>query len=433
MQIPWGSNALNGASVCWDSTRLVNPHIGLFGDTGMGKTHNIRHMIRSLLDSTDHRLRFHIFDAHGDIEIPGESAVRFHESADFGFNPLELNADPEFGGIRKRIQSLITAIKKTSFNLGSRQERALTRLLTGLYRERGFISNDPRTWSLDEVERPTYPTLLDAIEYGRRYLRSLYIGSNQMAVSAFDNLARTTRQIRAKEAGILKLGTSDTDAKERMQNELQAAKERAISIYTEAIMTMTSGDELEEAIEAEGQEEVYRSIIDRLENLYNIGIYRSTPPPLDPRKPVWRYIITSLGQDEKKLFTMTRLETLFTRAIQRGPQQEILDVVILDEAHLYHDKEEDYIINRMVRELRKFGVMMVFATQGLNDQTEALFAGLGTKVLLGSDHIYRRTASTKLGISDSTMDFIVPHRRILVQMKNRGELSTATHKVVLNS
>jgi len=432
VQIKWGENAVNGAPVTWDSSRVVNPHIGLFGDTGMGKTHNIQKIINELLETSTHnRLRFHIFDAHGDIEIEGASTVHFHESADFGFNLLELNSDPEFGGIRKRIQSLITAINKTSTRLGHRQERLLTRLLTGLYRDAGFIITDPSTWGLSP-ERPAYPTLLDAIDYSRQYLHSVYTGSTSAAVTALQDVNKLVKLIRAREVSLQRMGGDDPSI-EKLQRDLDAAKQKAILSYTEAVNGVSSGEELDMAIESEGQEETLRAVIDRLENLYGIGIYRSTPPPLDPRNPVWRYVIKALESEEKKLFTMTRLETLFTRAIQRGVQSEIRDVVILDEAHLYLEKEDDYIVNRMVRELRKFGVMMVFATHGLNDYTQSTLAGLGTKIVLGVDHTYRRVAATKLMIDEPTMNFIVPHQRIVAQMKNRGETNTVTHRVLLNS
>lgn len=430
MQIPWGSNAHNGTAVVWDSACVINPHIGIFGDTGMGKTHLIRHVVTSILATTSHRVRFHVFDSHDDIDIDGASTVRFSESADFGFNPLELNSHPDFGGIRKRIQSLITAINRTAVRLGPRQERALSRLLTGLYRDRGFFAHDSSTWSLD-AERPAYPTLVDAIECARELRRAMYIGADQQAAQALEEVNRMARVVRAKEADLIRTAGPDHEL-ERLRRELDGVKKRAIDAYTMSVTAITTGDELDELLESNGQEEILQSVIDRLENLYNIGIYRSTPPPLDPRCPVWRYVIAALGHDEKKLFTMTRLETIFTRAVQRGRQQEILDVVVLDEAHQYQDKAEDYIVNRMVREVRKFGVAMIFASQGMNDYTEASLAGLGTKIILGMDKSYRRTAESKFGINSATMDFIIPFQRILVQAKNRGELTSATQKVMLN-
>lgn len=434
MLISWGANAQNGKPVIWDSASVVNPHIGLFGDTGMGKTRTMRFIVQNLLATAEQKIRFHVFDAHGDIEGLDASTVRFHESSDFGFNPLELNPDPEFGGVRKRVQSLITAINKTSAQqLGHRQERMLTRLLTALYRDHGFVHDDPSTWRTNNASRTRYPTLVDAIEYGREMRRALYTGSNQIAVRAFKDLSKIAKQIRAREVDLLRAGPDDPESKEKLQRDLESARERAVLTFTEAVANISSGSELDDAIETEGKEETLSAVIDRLENLYAIGIYRSTPPPLDPQNPVWRYDIAPLGDTEKKMFSMTRLETIFTRAVQRGQQKEIRDVILLDEAHLYQDKSDDYIINRMVRESRKFGVMMIFASQGLNDYPQPLLAGLGTKVILGIDHSYRRAATTKLGISETALDFIVPQRRIVVQTKNRGELTNNTNMVILNS
>ncbi len=104
----------------------------------MGKTTILRRIISVMTQSGHARVRFHVFDGHGDVDIDGGSSVTFHESSDFGFNPLELSADPEFGGVRKRIQSLTMAINHTSVRLGPRQELALTRLLVALYRREGF-------------------------------------------------------------------------------------------------------------------------------------------------------------------------------------------------------------------------------------------------------------------------------------------------------
>lgn len=42
-----------------------------------------------------------IFDYHGDIEIPGAETVLFSEATRYGFNPLVLNTDPHYGGVRR--------------------------------------------------------------------------------------------------------------------------------------------------------------------------------------------------------------------------------------------------------------------------------------------------------------------------------------------
>lgn len=410
---------------------MVNPHMAVFGDSGMGKTTLLRRIAAAMQETGSARLRLHVFDAHGDVDIPGESAVRFHESADFGFNPLELNPDPEFGGVRKRIQSLIGAINRTSVRLGPRQERGLAKLLTGLYARHGFIADDPSTWAADRESGKRYPTLPEVIEFGRERLKVMYLGSDQVAVQAFGEVCKLARSMRLKDANLARMGYDESLTK--LQAELDKAREKAIDAFKDAVSAVFTGDELDEAIENDGQEEVLKSLIDRLENLYAIGIYRSTPPPLDVKSRIWRYIIASLSGDEKRLFTITRLETIFTRAVQRGPVDDIVDVIVLDEAHLYVDKDEDYIINKMVREGRKFGIAMIFASQGLADFADSLVSSLGTKIILGIDRNYWKIAIAKFGVPEAALKFMVPHRRIVVQMKKKGELNSGAYWVQLEN
>ncbi|MDR5777002.1 MULTISPECIES: helicase HerA domain-containing protein [unclassified Caballeronia] len=422
MRISWGKNLVNGSELVWEPGRIANPHIGVFADSGMGKTTMLRRIVKAMTESGNARVRFHVFDGHGDVDIENASSVTFHESSDFGFNPLELSADPEFGGVRKRIQSLIMALNQTSVRLGPRQERALTRLLVALYRREGFLMDDHTTWAADPANGRRYPTLLDAIEYGRERIKIVATGSSQRAVNALQDVFKAAKQIRIKEAALSRPG-GDDEVVAKLEKELESARARAIDSFTEAVSTAYTGDEFDDALDADGQRETLESVIDRLENLYQIGIYRSTPPPLDTRARVWRYIIKSLSRDEKKLFTLTRLETIFTRAIARGVTSELMDICVLDEAHWYIDGSDDSVINRMVREGRKFGLCMIFATQAPSDFADILMGNLGTKLLLGLDHTNSSYVVRKLGFSEAKLKSIVPHRRVLVQMKGVGELN----------
>jgi DNA helicase HerA-like ATPase len=425
----FGVDAKTSSEVEWSTSKLANPHVAIFGDSGMGKSTLLRRFAKAMEQSGHPRFRMHIADGHGDMEIDGESAVRFHESADFGFNPLELNPDPEFGGVRKRIQSLIAAMNRTSVRLGHRQERLLTKLLAGLYAQLGFIADVPSTWSQDIAAGKLYPTLTDAIEYGKDRIKAMYLGTNQKALSAFAEVNRAAKQLRAKESALTK--SDDVTAIARLEREVDSLREKAIDSYREAVSYVHSGEELDDLLEFDGQQETMKSVVDRLENLYAIGIYKSTPPPLDPRCRIWRYIITSLSQEEKKLFVITRLEAIFTRAVQRGLVDEVLDVVVLDEAHNYQDKDEDYIVNKMVREGRKFGIAMVFASQSPTDFADVLIANLGTKVTLGLDTNYWPMALRKLGLTEASQKFIIPRKRVIVQMKLAGQAQVGAYHVIL--
>lgn len=427
MQVVVGRNAINNAEVRWAPSELANPHVGLFGDTGMGKTHLLRRFATEMQATGHPRFRMHLIDSQGDLSIDGESSVSFNESAPFGFNPLELNPDLQFGGVRKRIQSLIGALSRTASRLGHRQERALTKLLVDLYDSRGFYLSDPESWAQREDKK--YPTLVDAIVFGKERLKSMYLGSDRKAMQAFEEVSRAIKQRRLKQGALVRSGDEAEGA--RLERDIANLAEKAIDAYREALARMDSGEELDDLIENDGNLETMKSIVDRLENLYAIGIYKSIPPPLDPRCRIWRYEINSLDVDEKKLFVMTRLETIFTRAVQRGMVDEVIDVVVLDEAHNFLDEDEKHIINRIAREGRKFGLAIFFASQSPTDFPDIVLASMATKITLGLDANYWKPAMRKLGLTDANQQFIIPRRRIVMQMKQIGQASVGAHHVIL--
>ncbi|MGL6519275.1 DUF5710 domain-containing protein [Aeromonas caviae] len=172
MRIPFGLHA--GAAskqqerqVAWDSREAINGHMLLLGMSGAGKTHQLRRMISSLLDTASPQAtpRIHIFDIHGDIEIPSASTVLFSEQSGYGLNPLVVDSDPHFGGVRKKIQGFISTLNKTSRQLGGKQEAVLRNLLTDVYEAHGFVLDDPTTW----VVNPNDQRLV-SVEPGRFYI-----------------------------------------------------------------------------------------------------------------------------------------------------------------------------------------------------------------------------------------------------------------------
>ena len=137
-------------NVTWDSSRLVNGHTLLLGMSGAGKTHLLKRMIRDMANQQPD-CRFHIFDVHGDINIPGASEVLFSEQTPYGLNPLRVNANEHFGGVRKCIANFIRTVNKASpTSLGVKQEAVIRNILLDVYRMRGFNPDHPSTWSIDE-------------------------------------------------------------------------------------------------------------------------------------------------------------------------------------------------------------------------------------------------------------------------------------------
>lgn len=166
-RIVWGYdpvNAHNPASrmeVVTDFDEVVNPHMAICGDSGTGKTHTLRHAIREVLTNSNEKIRFHIFDVHGDIEFDDTdcSTVIFSENSPYGFNPLKVNSDPHAGGVRKAIQGFINNILSLSPShgraLGPKQQDILRNLMMDIFYFAGFDPADPKTWVTESAAAPS--------------------------------------------------------------------------------------------------------------------------------------------------------------------------------------------------------------------------------------------------------------------------------------
>jgi DNA helicase HerA-like ATPase len=414
--------------VIFDSKRAINPHMLFMGKSGTGKTFNLKRIIRSLLKTSDKQIRVHIFDIHGDISVEGESVVKFSESTQYGFNPLEINPDPDFGGVRKQIQSFLRAIADNDRAVGSKQEAALRALLTSLYAANGF-TDKPESWRLDDGIQRRFPkknpTLADAYRFAQAKLKALYLGSDSATVQAYEVHAKRASAFQAKAKSAARTGGGmSNEEREKLEEELEATGEKAIESFRSFVKSIKSGRELEDSIQYDSKE-VMKSVVDKLENLNAKGIFRPDPPPFDPDAQIWRYDIRALSDSETelKMFVYFRLKSIFNRAKQRGLQDDVIDVVVIDEAHNYFNNESDNILNIIAKEARKFGLMMICASQSPTHFSDDFLTNVGTKVLLGIDKGFWDGAVRKLKIDEKTLKFIVPKRTLAVQIENDGELA----------
>lgn len=485
MQVKWGIDAGSrrrgiDVPVAWNSRDAVNGHALFVGMSGAGKTHSLRKCIREMIETAQpHQIpRFHIFDVHGDIEIDGASTIMFSEQTQYGMNPLRVNADPHFGGVRKRVQGFINTVNRVMRQLGPKQEAVLRNVLIDVYSHHGFRQDDPKTWRVDEnsarlltngshnrlyLDVPkgekdqlkdlkigavwdgdlycwwippdqyqgivtrwppktldrTHPSITDALRYARHRLQMSFLGSGIEAITNLEIASRASAAYQRKLLEALRKGEKGfTD--EKMLADIEKAKLRAIESYSTYVSSIATGQELPDLMKYDSTE-VLKSVVDRLENLDAIGIFKATPPPFDPNSPIWRYNIKALSMEERKLFVLFRLEEIFAAAVQRGEQAEIVEVVILDEAHIYADDDPENIINTIAKEARKFGLALICASQSPTHFTEDFIASVATKIILGIDEMYWRGSVTKLRITDDALAWIKLQKTMLVQLKTKGE------------
>jgi hypothetical protein len=409
--------------VVWDSATALNPHALIVGGSGSGKTFTLRRMIEALARSARPAARIHVFDVHGDIDVPGASTVKFSEATPYGLNLLAIDPDPDHGGVRRRIQGLFAALNRTSRQLGTRQEAVLRALLLDLYAANGFYEDRPESWRLNDGVARRYPkkhpTLLDAARFGAAKLRALYLGADAKAVAALEQVNGKARTLYAKAKALGQarqaLGRGP-DGASPSEADLDKAKDAAIEAYAAAVRAIGTGRELDDLIRYDSRD-VLRSVVERLESLNAIGIFRPEPPPFNPDVPVWCYDLRALAADEAKLFVELALGDLFRRARQRGLQDQVVEVVVLDEAHQFFTDDPDNPINRLAKEARKFGLALVCASQSPTHFSEDFLANVAMTVILGIHEMYWDGAVRKLKVDPKTLRYIQPKRTLAVQIK----------------
>ena len=417
--------------VTWDSKKVINAHMLVVGKTGTGKTHTLRKIIQEMIDSRKggQKFRVRIIDVHGDIEVPNCSTVKFSETSDYGFNPLAVNPDPEYGGVRRRIQSFISILNKTSRKLGTKQEPALRNILKDLYAANGFYENDPKSWSIVDLHgRPLmhngkqkkYPTLEDAYRYANFKHNAMYLGSNNRTTLLLEKVNKLARKMNASQKKGYKALTADDLAEQKEQ--IKLIGEEAVQSFSEHITSIETGREFSDLLKYDSIETM-KSIVNRLESLLASGIFKNRIPEFDPNSTVWRYNIKPISDyDEKKMFVYFLLEEIYLKCFQEGEQDDVVEMVFLDEANLFFSDEADNIINIISKEARKFGMGLCCASQSPTHFSEDFMSSVGTKVILGIDQLFWNGSVQKLKIDQKALEWIVPQKKLVIQINNKGEL-----------
>lgn len=414
--------------VLWDSKQVINGHMLLVGKSGTGKTYTFKQMIEQLQEQSNGKLKVHIIDMHGDIDIDGASTVKFSESTNYGFNPLAINPDPDFGGVRKKIQSFITALNRATNKLGSKQESALRNILTDLYMANGFLDGRPETWSIyDKYGNPIkingrdkkHPTVTDAYRYANFKLKGMFLGTSNKAISHLETLNKKANIFYRKQKDYLK-ATNQSD-QDQIAKEIQNIKHEAVEAYQTYINSIENGMELSDLIRYDSKD-VMKSVVEKLENLNAIGIFKPIAPPFDPKSSIWRYDIKALNLDEKKLFVSFLLENIFYNRLEKGIQDDLREIIILDEAHNFFTEDPENIVNVIAKEARKFGLGLFCASQSPTHFSDDFISNVGTKIILGIDQMFWDGSVRKLKIEQKALEWIIPHQRMVVQINNKGEL-----------
>ena len=284
--------------------------------------------------------------------------------------------------------------------LGQRQRPALFRLLIDGYRRFGFMVDDPRTWGLDFDPRgrnglvKRYPTLKDLKASVWTRLVMMRAGQTQTAALAVEKvfaLAKRRAQLRKR------LNGPACDDLDKIEAALVKARAEARDAFAEGMEQVDAGTELEDAILWNNAEGV-QSLFDRLEALDMSGIFKGNPPPFPEDVCVHDYNIVALDLKEQQLFVDCLMERLFVGAKRRGESDGPVEFVVLDEADVFTCDDPDHIINRMVKETRKFGVGMILAGQSFEHFSDDLLTSAAVKLVLGCPEMFLEQTRRRLGL-----------------------------------
>jgi hypothetical protein len=407
---------------------MVNGHTVLVGGSGTGKTHRLRKIINQI---SQNNVRVHVFDVHDDIASPlnKESSCIFSESTEDGINPLVVNPDIHAGGVRKAINSFINIINRSGRQLGERQEAVLRVLLEDLYASNGYYIDSPESWKTEGMfkgRKKSSPNLKDLYNWTNYKYKQFFIGGNHKTIQALNNVNAKAFQIQKR------IKENVGRKKEDELLELGDLKDEAIIAYSEYLESIKTGKEFEEFIKYDSKATL-KSVLDRITNLKNSGVFKNNQIKLDPNKPIWRYRIKNLSQEEKKMFVWFRLQEIYYDALARGESDHIVEVIVIDECSIFMDKEDDNIINVLANEIRKFGVMLVLSSQNFVHFTDDFLGSVGTKIILGIDEMYWEKTARQLQIDKKFLQWIKPRRTFILQMKRIVENGDLLSLVSVNN
>ena len=303
-----------------------------------------------------------------------------------------------------------------------------------LFAANGFHDGKPHTWVLDDGVSRRYPkknpTMEDAYRFAMYKLKAMYIGADTAAVARLEEVNKKSASLYSKQRQALRQGQGAAEA-EGLATLIERLKTEAVEKYAEYIMAISTGMEFDDLMKYDSKD-VLKSVVERLENLNAVGIFKNQPPPFDEKAAIWRYDISSLSEDEMKMFVSFRVEQLFHAAKQRGAQDDLLDIIVLDEAHLFFSGDgDDNILNTLAREARKFGIGLICASQSPEHFSEDFLTNVGAKIILGLDAYFWKMAASKLNIERDMLSDITSRKSLALQLNNKGETRNDFRLVLL--
>ena len=136
-----------------DTSVSSNPHMGIIGQSGKGKTQFTKSLIYQIVHSSlaDNKspigiLAFDVKNDFTDDEFLGAVNGKAYRPYHLPFNPLAIYGDAPLMPIR--VAASLTSIISKNYNLGGVQVMRLKNAIDGAYKSKGIDARDNSTWKL---------------------------------------------------------------------------------------------------------------------------------------------------------------------------------------------------------------------------------------------------------------------------------------------
>lgn len=426
--------------IVWDEDRISNHHVGIAGTSGSGKTFWLRKFIASVPDN----VTIDIFDYHGDIDVPGATSVLFSEQNKFGYNPLVINQDPVYGGVRRATSDLIAAISR-SRKLGETQEAVLRNLISDAYEVKGIHPDRPQSWQKRDASeqeiislytgRDTdkwkklagcYPSLYDLELMINRKLRLSLFGlddrkESRNALYQYESFIRSASALKNAKIKYNRAAGSEEELN-KLQEKMDKCRDAAEKAFVQALDATDDGKELDDMLKYQSTDTL-QSLLLRIQNLRAVGIFNANLPPFGNAR-IRRHNLKPLAQSEEELimYVHYRMNAIFREEMQRGESGgKLRHLIVLDESKKFKDEKVTNPINKISNEARKYGVGLILAGQSPEHFSDDFIKNAGTLLMLNLATTDWDGAARKLKIKPDSLKFLQPRKTALVRMLNSGE------------
>lgn len=410
MKIDLGYLMWDSQPFYWDLIQSANFHSAIVGYSGSGKTYTINKLLDQLTYSRDVQ-RVYIFDVHGDIGddlSPSVcSTVDFSEVSGNGINLMEISSSSKYGGPRKKINEIIKTLQKVGTALGQRQIAALSRYMQAVYALKGIKMKDPSTWGRES------PTIQDLRYFLETTEEAFEIGSIFKVAQQLENVNREMKVIAALADGVEE---GEEGADEKVNESKQLAKEA----YGKFIDGIVTGREVETIIQQKKSSgKMIESLLDRIQVLEDAGIFNGGGVGFDPSKKIFRFDLRTLSLDEKKIFIETMAKKIYDHSISLGITDRAREIMVIDEASDFVDKDKDSVYNKIAVGSRKYGLGMVLASQSLHHFSDDILMNTAMKIVLGIDNLYTKQTADKIRVKEDQIKYLKPKVSALAMVKSK--------------